>query len=206
MVLDTELAKRKFRRNATFYDFVTQAFAGIRARAINRLELKDGESVLDLGCGTGLSFALLEQAIGPDGKIIGVELSPAMLAKAQEKIADHRWDNITLIEANAEEVDLPQASVDAVLSFYTHDIMSSRRAVERAVQALRPGGRFVVSGSRLADKWLLDLITLAYANRAITSPLTVRPWRHLEDILATVTMKPCWFGSSYIAYGVKPEH
>ncbi len=94
-----------------------------------------------------------------------------------------------------------------MLSFYTHDIMSSRRAVERAVRALRPGGHIVVAGSKLAGKWLLDSITLDYANRAITSPMTTRPWRHLEDLVCPFTIKEHRLGSSYIAYGVKlPNH
>lgn len=202
-MLNVELARKMYRRNAVYYDFVTQAFASIRSRAIARLELKQGESVLDFGCGTGLSLPLLEQAVGLEGKVTGVELSPAMLAKAREKTAQNHWDNIGLIEANAEEVDLPLESVDAVLSFYTHDIMSSRRAVERAVRALRPGGRIVIAGSRLAGKWLLDSITLAYANRAITRPLTLRPWEQLEGLMPSLTIQVYWLGSSYIAYGVK---
>lgn len=204
--MDVELIKQKYRRNAYFYDFVTQAFSRIRSHAVAELGLKSGEIVLDLGCGTGLSFALLEQSIGPQGGIIGVELSPAMLARAREKIAHHRWENITLIQANAEEVTLPLESVDAVLSFYTHDLMSSRRAVERAVQALRPGGRFVAAGSRLVRGprgWLLNPITLAYARTAITQPLTVRPWKHLEDLLGSLRVQEYWLGSSYLAYGIR---
>lgn len=204
--MDIQLIKRKYRRNAYFYDFVTQVFSRIRSLAIAQLELKPGEIVLDFGCGTGLSFALIEQFIGPQGKIIGVDLSAAMLAKAREKIAYQKWKNITLIESNAEDVEIPPESVDAVLSFYTHDIMSSRHAVERAVQALRSGGRFTVAGSRLvggARGWLLDRVTLAYAQTAITRPLTVRPWRNLEDVLGPLKVQKHLLGSSYIAYGAK---
>lgn len=205
-MINIEMVKRKYQRNAYYYDFVTQVFSRIRSRAIAQLKLKAGETVLDFGCGTGLSFDLIEQSIGPQGRIIGVELSPAMLAKAREKIAGHNWENVTLIEANAEEVDLIPESVNAVLSFYTHDIMSSRRAVERSFKALRPGGIFVAAGSRLvggARGWLIDPITLAYAQTAITVPLTVRPWKHLEDVLGPLKVQEYLLGSSYIAYGVR---
>lgn len=202
-MINAELVQKKYRRNAYYYDIVTQAFARIRSRAVALLNLQGGETVLDFGCGTGLSFDLLEKAVGPQGNIIGVELSPAMLVRAHEKIADHVWENITLIEANTESVELPPESVDAVLSFYTHDIMSSRQAVERAVRTLRPGGRIVVAGSRLAGKALLDSITLAYANTAITRPLTARPWQQLEDLLSALTIEEHWLGTSYIAYGTK---
>jgi hypothetical protein len=113
-----------------------------------------------------------------------------------------------LLEANAEEVDLAPESVDAVLSFYTHDIMSSRRAVERAVRALRPGGRVVASGSRLVGDGrgrLVDPITRAYAGTAITRPLTVRPWQQLEDVLGPLSIEEHLLGSSYVAYGVRPS-
>ncbi len=204
--MDVELIKKKYQRNAHFYDFVTQAFARVRSRAVAQLGLKGGETVLDLACGTGLSFALVEQSIGAQGRIIGVELSPAMLARARDKIAQHGWQNITLLQANAEKVDLPPESVDAVISFYTHDVMSSRPAVERAVQALRHGGRFVAAGSRLVPGprgWLLNPITLAYAGAAITQPLTVRPWKQLEDLLGALTVEEHWLGSSYVAVGIR---
>ncbi len=205
-MINIELVKRKYQRNATFYDFVTQAFYGVRKRAIAELSLRNGSTVLDLGCGTGLSFGLVESMIGPGGKIVGVELSPAMLEKAREKISTHHWDNITLIEQNAEAVSLEPASVDAVLSFYTHDIMSSSLAVGRAVQALRPGGIFVAAGSRLVEgsfRWLLNTITLAYANAAITRPLTVNPWIKLAEIIGQLQIQELLLGSAYIASGVK---
>lgn len=205
-MINTEMVKRKYQRNAYYYDFVTQAFSRIRERAIAQLRLKPGDTVLDFGCGTGLSFGLIERSIGPGGRIIGLELSPAMLAKAREKISVHRWENINFIEGNAEEVTLLPESVDAVLSFYTHDIMSSPRAVERAVQALRLGGTFVAAGSKLAEGrrgWLVDRITLTYASTAITLPLTVRPWRNLEELLGPLNVQEYLLGSSYIASGVK---
>ncbi len=205
-MINIEKVKRKYKLNSYYYDFVTQAFSKVRIRAIAQLRLKPGDVVLDLGCGTGLSFALLEDAIGPGGKLIGVELTPAMLAKAREKVSEHQWENIHLIEANAEEVNLPPESVDAVLSFYTHDIMSSRLAVERAIQALRLGGTFVASGSKLvghSSGWLLDRITLAYTGTAITVPLNVRPWRTLEELLGPLVVQEQLLGSSYIASGVK---
>ena len=205
-MMDIELIKKKYQRNAHFYDLFEQAFARRRAHAVAQLGLKGGETVLDLACGSGLSFAPVEKDIGPNGKIVGVELSPAMLAQAREKIAHHGWENITLIQANAEEVDLPPASVDAVLAFYAYDVMLSRRAVERAVQALRPGGRFVSAGPRLVPGprgWLLNPITWAVARVAAAQPLVVRPWKHLEDLLGLLTVEEHWLGASYLAHGVR---
>ena len=204
--MDVEQIKRKYRRNARFYD-LTSRLPDLRAKAIARMELHAGQVGLDFGCGTGLSFDLLEQAIGPQGHIIGVELSPDMLARAREKIARHGWANVSLIEANAEEVDLQSESVDAVLCFYTHDIMSSERALERAVTALHVGGRFVAAGAKRAGGLrglLLNQITLAYSRPFITNTSgTARPWAHLEDLLGPLDVEERLWGSAYIAHGAK---
>ena len=204
--MDVELIKKKYRRNALVYDLLALAYARRRAHAIAQLGLKGGETVLDLACGSGLSFGPLEDGLGPSGKIVGVELSPDMLAQAQAKIAQHRWENITLIQANAEDVDLPPASVDAVLAFYAYDVMLSRRAVERAVRALRPTGRFVSAGPNVVPGprgWLVNPLTRAVARVAAAQPLIVRPWKQLEDVLGGLTVEEHWLGASYLACGVR---
>lgn len=204
--MDVELIKKKYQRNVYFYDFLSEAFARRRAHAVAQLGLKGGETVLDLACGSGLSFGLLEKGIGPSGKIVGVELSPDMLARAREKMAQQGWENITLIQANAEEMALPPASVDAVLAFYAYDVMLSRRAVERAVQALRLGGRFVSAGPRVVPGprgWLLNPLTRTVAHIAAAQPLIVRPWKQLEDLLGSLTVEEHWLGASYVAYGTR---
>ena len=205
--MDVEQIKRKYRRNARFYGFWEGLFRKFREQAIAQLGLRPGDVVLDIGCGTGLSFDLVEQAIGPQGQIIGVEVSPDMLARAQEKVAREGWTNVTLLEANAEEAKLEPESVDAVLSYYTHDIMNSRRAVERAVRALRPSGNFMAAGSKRAAGLrglLLNQITLAYSRPFITNTSgTTRPWAHLEDLWGPLNVEERLWGSVYIAYGVK---
>lgn len=205
-MIETERVKKSFGRIARFYDLIGRFSASTGARAIARAELRPGETVLDLGCGTGLSFDLLERAVGPQGHIIGVELSPEMLAQARKRIAGHGWTNVTLIEANAEEVDLGPGSVDVVVSIYTNDIMHSRAAVERAVQALRPSGRFVAAGVKRARGLrgvVLNPVTLAYSLPFITMPLSASPWSHLENFLGSLQLEEHGWGSLYIARGVK---
>jgi SAM-dependent methyltransferase len=204
--MDVEQIKKKYQRNVVFYDLFTGAFARRRAHAVAQVGLQGGETVLDLACGSGLSFGLLEEAIGPSGKIVGVELSADMLGRAREKIIHHRWENVVLIHANAEEMDLPPASVDAVLAFYAYDVMLSRRAVERAVRALRPGGRFVSAGPRVvagSRGWLVNPLTRSVARVAAAQPLVARPWKELEDVLGPLSVEEHWWGASYLAYGVK---
>src|SRR3989304_3194714 len=208
--MDLERIKTKYRRNARFYDLLVRPlplFERLRKKAVARLGPRPGETVVALGCGTGLSFELLERGVGRQGRIIGVEITPEMLAKAREKVARHGWSNVTLIEASAEEVDLKPDSVDAVLCCLTNDIMHSKAAVERAVRALRPGGRFVATGVELASGLrgrLLNPITRAYSATAISVPITPAPWAHLEGLVEPLEVTEEVWGTAYVAHGVKP--
>ena len=182
----------------------------IRAEAVERSALGPGQVVLDLACGTGLSFCFLERAIGPQGRIVGVDLSSDMLARARERVAGQGWQNVTLIEANAEEIDLGRGSVDAVLCFYAQDVMNSPRAVGRAADALRPGGRFVAAGGKCVGGWrglLIDPITLASLLPFVAEPsLRTRPWSNLERFMGALDVEERLWGSGYLACGVKGDH
>jgi demethylmenaquinone methyltransferase/2-methoxy-6-polyprenyl-1,4-benzoquinol methylase len=138
--IDVERVKRKYRWNARVYDALVQRpTARLRALAVERLARRRGETAVDFGCGTGLSFALLERAVGSEGRIVAVDVSPDMLAVASTKVAENGWRNLETIEADVDSASLPPDSVDGVLCFYTHDIMTSRRALGVALGALRPG-------------------------------------------------------------------
>jgi SAM-dependent methyltransferase len=71
--------------------------------------------VLDIGCGTGLNFAALEDQIGPGGRVIGIDLSPEMLAEAHARTERHDWANVTLIESAIEDAAIPVAADPALL-------------------------------------------------------------------------------------------
>ena len=84
-----------YRRQAKHYDFVTQLYylAGFRVwayrkAAINALALRRGDTVVEFGCGTGLNFGLLEKEIGTEGRIIGVDLTDAMLSRARKSSSE----------------------------------------------------------------------------------------------------------------------
>ncbi len=92
-----------YRQRATKYDFSLRLFnvfswfgfniLGWRKQAISRLNLKPGDTVVDIGCGTGLNFPFLYQAVTSRGKIIGVDLSEEMLAQAKQTIEKNQWSN-----------------------------------------------------------------------------------------------------------------
>ena len=207
--MDIETIKRKYRRNAVFYNLVDRPLRRVRERAVARLDLRPGNSVLDFGCGTGLSFGLLERAVGRDGRIIGVDASPEMLAHARRLVTHHGWTNVRLVEANADAVSLDPESVDAVLCFYTHDIMQSDAALETAAAALRRGGRFVAAGAKRTSglrALLLNPVTVTYSRTAIANlDAFDRPWVRLERLLGRTDVEERSWGSAYIARATKLE-
>lgn len=208
-MIDVDRVRDKYRRNVRLFDLLGRRLRVLRGAAVRRLDLRAGDVVLDLGCGTGLSFEALEAAIGPGGRIIGIEISPHMLERAHEKTQRLGWRNVTLIEANAEDVGLRPECLDGVLCFYTHDIMGSRSALERAVRALRVGRRAVAAGGKRASGvrgLLLNPVILAYAIPFVTTlSETRRPWRRLEELIGPLDVEERLWGSAYVACGVKRE-
>src|SRR5580700_9896803 len=102
-----DAALEQYRRRARFYDLELALIEPVRRRAIERLGLKGGETVLDVGCGTGLSFELLERRVAREGKIIGIEQSSDMLAQARTRAERNRLENITLINSPVEDAEIP---------------------------------------------------------------------------------------------------
>ncbi|WP_196884597.1 class I SAM-dependent methyltransferase [Arthrobacter sp. CAN_A214] len=103
-ILEVILIAERYRSFAPLYDLFSAEWPVYRAGrklGIDSLGLQPGNQVLDIGCGTGLNFGLLHRRIGPEGRIVGIDRSPDMLAQARRKATRNRWTNIILIEADA---------------------------------------------------------------------------------------------------------
>src|ERR1700749_1271981 len=93
-----------YRKKAKHYNITSRLYPAPgypqrtqRLRAVQALGLRPGGTVIDLACGTGLNFPLLQQAVGPGGRIVGVDLTDAMLARAQDRIKANGWGNVSLL-------------------------------------------------------------------------------------------------------------
>lgn len=200
---DSQLAAEKYRALAATYDRRTGMAEPIRRRAIARLDLQPGDVVLDVACGTGVNFSLIREAIEGGGRVLGIDLSPARLAKARERVEAAGWRNVTLIESAIEEANIRQP-VDAALFSFTHDVMRSPRALENVLRHVKPGGRVVATGSRWARWWVAPVnLVLWYAARQYTTTLEGyhRPWSHLADLVPDLRVEPALFSGCYIAWG-----
>lgn len=201
-----ESVQAHYAAHAGHYDLLMRPFADLRSRAIRRLQLVPGARVLELGCGTGTSFPQLLHSIGSAGQILGVDRSRPMLAAAQRKADAAGWRQVQLLHADADALALQLAAFDAVLAVYTNDIFTSPAAVAQAVRALRPGGRFAITGAKLTDRrhgWLLNRITRGYASRSISRPLALRPWQALAEQLGELSVEEFRSGSAFVAVGLK---
>src|SRR5690606_28301657 len=89
-----------------FYDRALEAlYAPFRPAAVEALRLSEGARVLDLPCGTGQSFEMLVPAVGPTGTVLGVDRSSGMLRRARRRVSRAGWNNVTLRQAPAADVD-----------------------------------------------------------------------------------------------------
>jgi arsenite methyltransferase len=110
------------------------------------LELKAGETVLDLGSGPGLDAFLAAERVGPAGHVIGVDMTPAMLQRARRTAAKAGYANVEFREGRLESLPLGDAMVDAVTSNCVVNLVPDKAAVFRQVaRVLKPGGRLVIS-------------------------------------------------------------
>jgi SAM-dependent methyltransferase len=122
-----------------------ESFAGVaNPHVLGRIEV--GQVVLDLGCGAGTDLLIAAQMVGPEGRAIGIDMTPTMLERARESAAEMGLDNVELHQALIESLPLPDESVDVVISNGVIDLVPDKDAVFAEIdRVLRPGGRLQVA-------------------------------------------------------------
>jgi len=205
-----------YRKKAKHYDLTSRFYPvpgypqrAQRLQAVRALGLRPGATVVDVACGTGLNFSLLEQAIGPNGRIVGVDLTDAMLAQARHRIETNGWRNVSLVQADAAEFDFP-TEVDAILSTYAlSHVPDCGDVIAHGAAALSRGGRWVVLDLKAPDnlpRWLAQ-IGIAVGRRfgSIDEWARRRPWEAvhaaMQDELADLSWTELCFGTAFLAAG-----
>jgi SAM-dependent methyltransferase len=195
-----------YHEQAGSYERDTAAFQPYRRAVVEALPLRPGEVVLDVGCGTGLCCGLLREKVGQEGEVVGIEESPEMAVVARENIAREGWDNVTVVQAPAEEAQVGHTA-DAALFCAVHDILQSPEALENIVATLRPGAWVAAGGGKWAAPVLVALNSMV---SALHAPYVRsfdgfgRPWQHLEQMVEDVRIRELAFGSGYIMTGRTP--
>jgi ubiquinone/menaquinone biosynthesis C-methylase UbiE len=199
-----QAALAQYRRRAGIYDLELALFEPIRRKAIARLALQPGQTVLDVGCGTGLSFELLLQSIGSKGKIVGIEQSPEMMAKAQERVQQNQWKNVTLVCSPVEAATI-KIKADAALFHFTHDILRQPEAIANILQHLKPRAKVMACGLKWASGFMISVnaFVLPAALHSVTSLEGLdKPWDKLAESLESLKVESLLFGGVYMAQGI----
>jgi demethylmenaquinone methyltransferase/2-methoxy-6-polyprenyl-1,4-benzoquinol methylase len=136
--------RETYTRIAQYYDVTHTSPFLKRHEAHLSLEVKAGDRVLEIACGTGLNFPHLRQLIGNSGMLIGLDYTPAMLDIARRRIAGFSWTNVDVVAGDAARLPFPDATLDRVFcSFALSVIPAYEKAIAEVRRVLMPGGRFV---------------------------------------------------------------
>ena len=205
-----------YRKKAKHYDLTSRLYPAPgypqgrqRRQAVEALGLRPGATVVDMACGTGLNFALLEEAIGPTGRIVGVDLTDAMLAQASERTRKNGWSNVELVQADAVAFEFP-AEVDAILSTYAlSQVPECAAVIAHGAAALSAGGRWAVLDLKLPDntpRWLTQLGIATVGRFGSLEEWTVRrPWEAIRSAmheeLADLSWTELFFGTAFLGAG-----
>jgi demethylmenaquinone methyltransferase/2-methoxy-6-polyprenyl-1,4-benzoquinol methylase len=195
---------------ATSYELRTAGGDQGRREVVASLAPRRGETILDVGCGTGRNFEQIQQRIGPGGRLIGIEQSREMLAQAHALVRRRGWTNVELVCAGAEEAAITPTA-DAALLCAVHDVMRSPAALANVLRHVREGGRIVAGG----PKWVpwrgpravsLNLSTWRLNRNCVTTfEGFQRPWSRLAGLLPDLDVEEAYSGGGYIASATRPS-
>jgi len=180
---------------------------GFRRRAVARLGLKPGARVVEVGCGTGRNLALLREAVGSEGEVIGVDASAGMLAEAQKTISRRGWQNVTLIHEDAVRLALEEP-VDAAYFSLSYSALPDRvAALDAAWGAVSPGGCVAIMDAGISDSRLGRLLAPAAEIIATVFPGDPysEPWKDLARLSPSVQTERFQFDLYFICTARKPS-
>jgi len=171
----TAAAQQFYARWADLYDVLASSTPGLgrlRGRAADALALEPGDTVVEMGCGTGANFPHLRERVGPEGRVVGVDFTRGMLERARDRIAREGWANVHLVRADAAEVGFRE-EVDAVLATFVVGMLADPgAAIEGWAGLLAPGGRLALLDAAQSTRWYRWPVNRAFRGLVVASSPT----------------------------------
>ncbi len=180
-------------------------FPRARRLAVAAMALRPGATVLEIGAGTGRNLPYLLDAVGPEGRVLALDYSAGMLAEAERLVRRRGWRNVELLRQDAARLEI-EGEVDAVLFSLSYSVIPEReKALARAWERLRPGGRVVVMDGGLTETPLRPLLAPVgkLLNKLGPGDQYNEPWKDLGRYGAVETQK-AGFGIYYVCSVAKP--
>ncbi len=207
-VRDADAVRSLYNRVAPAYDPAAWVFRPLGARrlqgrAVELLNIRPGDTVVDLGCGTGINLPILAEAVGENGYVIGVDLSPGMLAKAQRRASRHNLSQVSLIQADMRTFVLPTGTA-AVLATASLEMVPEHDAVVGALaaQLTASQGRLAVGGVRRPPTWPRWAVTLGRGATAVFGVTRayedIQPWRSVRSHMNEIAFETAAGGALYL--------
>lgn len=216
MGLSKDQTRDLYRKRAARYDTTVLVYRlfgfnmdRYRDDTIDHLALKPGDTVVELGCGTGLNFERVERVIGPQGHLIGVDLTDAMLDVALARVAQHGWSNVELVQADLAKWT-PPTKIDGAYSTLALTLVPEyEEIIAKFGHALNPGGRLAVFDMKQPDNWPHWLVRFAaWLNKPFGVSLELadrHPWEAIRRDLQEVAFLEYYFGVLYLSVGEKAD-
>lgn len=201
---DPKWVAERFDRIAPSYGLFERLFLVPRkaaARAVQQLQLRDGQRVLEVGCGKGPLLVPLSSAVGEAGKVVALDLSEKMLIPAQRRVQENGLRNVELLHTDLFDHDDRERSDAALFAFSLSSFGDPTRALRNVWNRLEPGGRLVVLDGQLPPRlsWItgpaLPAIRWFLAHTVLGDP-DMRPLELLADLGGHMEVE--WFrGRTY---------
>lgn len=211
-MISRQKVQAMYQSGAKHYDFTTILFRliGLRMKtyrliAIKKLSLQRGNCVIELGCGTGLNFPFILEQIGPEGQLIGIDLTPEMLDVARKRIERSGWKNVELVRSDIAAYDFPEGINGVLASGLFGYIPDYDRVIKAASQSLVPGGHLSILDGKQPENlppWLFKIVLKLGGPFGYTPEyFNVRPWESVERYFKETSFETRYGGMIYILSG-----
>ncbi len=184
--MEPETAQEFYGRWAGLYDVIARRTPGIpalRRRAAAACRLEPGDTVVEMGCGTGANLPYLREQVGPEGTVVGVDFTGPVLERARDLTAE--YDNVSVVRADATQPPLDVEDIDALLATFVVGMLEDPTgAVDDWCDLVGPDGNVVLANAARSDEWYAPPVNAVFKAIVVlsTPPTTKLRYENEPDL------------------------